>query len=132
MIRGFYCMKPHEEWLYKAHNDLRAAEELVKIKPPILDVTVYHAQQCGEKALKAYMAYKNKQVERVHDIRALLERLIIIEPRFVAIREDALTITPYATLYRYPGALLQPDQTEAEEAVESAKRILHFIEELIG
>ena len=125
-------MKPHEEWLYKAHNDLRAAEELIKITPPILDVTVYHAQQCGEKALKAYMSYKNKQVERVHDIRALLERLIKNEPRFVVVYEDALTITPYATLYRYPGELLQPTQTEAEKAVESAKRILHFIEELIG
>ena len=78
------------------------------------------------------MSYKNKQVERVHDIRALLERLIKNEPRFVVIHEDALTITPYATLYRYPGELLQPTQTEAEKAVESAKRILHFIEELIG
>jgi HEPN domain-containing protein len=100
-------MKPHEEWLYKANNDLRAAQELIKLVP-------------------------HKKVERVHDIRAILEKLIIIEPRLGAIREDALTITPYATLYRYPGDLLQPDKKEAEEAVESAKRILRFIEELIG
>jgi HEPN domain-containing protein len=43
------------QWLIKANNDLRSAEQLFKAEPPLLDTAVYHCQQAAEKALKAYL-----------------------------------------------------------------------------
>jgi len=66
-------MKQHEAWLLKAENDLKSAEKLVKGSSPILDTSVFHAQQCAEKALKAYLAFKKQPLQRTHDLVPLIE-----------------------------------------------------------
>jgi HEPN domain-containing protein len=45
-------MKPHDEWLFKAGNDLESAEYLLTSKKELFDIVVYHAQQCAEKAVE--------------------------------------------------------------------------------
>ena len=44
-------MKPHEEWLFKADQDLKSAQLLYDSPENLLDIAVYHCQQCAEKAL---------------------------------------------------------------------------------
>ena len=41
-------MKPHEEWLYKAEHDLESSEFLLTSSNPLLDIAIYHTQQCAE------------------------------------------------------------------------------------
>jgi len=48
-------MKQHNEWLSKAQNDLRSAKKLISDEDPIYDTAIYHAQQCAEKSLKAFL-----------------------------------------------------------------------------
>ena len=47
--------KTHEvnQWLLKADNDLRSAQQLFKAEPPLLDTAVWNCQKTAEKALKA-------------------------------------------------------------------------------
>lgn len=66
-------MKPHEAWLYKAENDLKSARKLIENEPVLLDTAIYHTQQCAEKALKAYLAFKQQPVQRTHDVALLVE-----------------------------------------------------------
>jgi len=46
-MAGSY-MKPHEEWLFKAEHDLESSRILFRDENSILDIAIYHTQQCGE------------------------------------------------------------------------------------
>ena len=50
-------MELYEAWIYKADHDLRSAELL--FANALNDTAIYHAQQCAEKSLKAYLEFKN-------------------------------------------------------------------------
>ncbi len=66
-------MKLHESWLIKARSDLRSSKKLIKGDDPVLDTSIYHIQQCAEKGLKAYLAFKKQPIEKTHDIGLLVE-----------------------------------------------------------
>jgi HEPN domain-containing protein len=45
-------------WIRKAESDLKTSIHSLKIKPdPPFDTICFHAQQCAEKYLKAYLTY---------------------------------------------------------------------------
>ncbi len=48
-------MELHDQWLEKATRDIRTASLLLESEESLLNMVVYHAQQCDEKALKAFM-----------------------------------------------------------------------------
>lgn len=37
-------MKPHEEWLFKAENNLSSADLLLNSSKPLFDIAIYHTQ----------------------------------------------------------------------------------------
>jgi len=120
-------MLPHEEWLYKARNDLASARVLFSAANPILDTAIYHAQQCGEKALKAYLSFKRKDIERTHDVRVLAELCARIDKDFQIIAADAIFLTPFATAFRYPDiSSMEPEQDDVASAIQSAERIFEM------
>ncbi len=61
-------MKLHEEWLFKAENDLESAKILLNSKKPLYDIAIYHTQQCAEKSLKAYLTFKKMEIEKIHNL----------------------------------------------------------------
>jgi len=61
------------EWVAKAENDLvNAARVLRTPKGCPTDTVCFHAQQCIEKYLKAYLASKKRDFPKTHDIRLLI------------------------------------------------------------
>ncbi|WXG41970.1 MAG: HEPN domain-containing protein [Candidatus Freyarchaeum deiterrae] len=53
-------------WIKKAENDLITAENLLNILPePPLDIICFHAQQCAEKYLKAFLIYHGIEFEKL-------------------------------------------------------------------
>jgi hypothetical protein len=50
-----------------------------------------------------------------------------VEPRYADLMEEAERLTPYATLYRYPGDALSADANEFDQAYHDAEKILNFI-----
>lgn len=50
-----------------------------------------------------------------------------IDKTFLSYQEVALRLTPFATVYRYPGDEMQPDLTSFSEAFEDAQAIYQFI-----
>jgi HEPN domain-containing protein len=54
-------------WIKKAENDLITAEHSLDIKPdPPTDTICFHAQQCIEKCLKAYLVEQEIEFEKTH------------------------------------------------------------------
>lgn len=126
-----YCMSKHKAWLAKAGSDLRSAIKLSRDDDDTLDTTVYHTQQCAEKALKAYLVFKNQRVQRTHDLQKILELCSQYDASFKQLLSDALDLLPYAIYSRYPDDYFSIDREEALEAIKKAKNILSFVKNKI-
>lgn len=114
-------------WMAKARRDLASARRLLEGSPPFLDTAVYHAQQAAEKALKAYLTACDEPFPKAHDLVLLLELCRRHGPSLAFLQEAAITLTPYATLYRYPDVVMEPDAADAQSALSHAAQVLASI-----
>ncbi|HEY9171212.1 MAG TPA: HEPN domain-containing protein [Verrucomicrobiae bacterium] len=116
-------------WLTEAHSDLRSARALAALAEPATDTAVYHYQQTAEKALKGYLAFRGRPLERTHDLERLLELAIALEPSFAPLDAQADVLNPCATAFRYPDMLdVQfPSVAEVSSAIEHAQAVYDFV-----
>ena len=119
------------EWLTKASRDLMAAEILIDHEPPVLDAACFHCQQAVEKSLKAFLVWQAVPFEKIHSLTYLMDLCQSREPGFASLREQAEALTPYAVEVRYPGELLDVDQREAADALESAQTVWEYVSTLV-
>jgi HEPN domain-containing protein len=98
---------------------------------PYLDTAVYHCQQAAEKAMKAFLTARDMVFEKTHNLVALLALCTPLEHGFEQWEEVAEMLTPYATEFRYPGTLLEPEKSEAEQALAAAEAFVEFIGQLL-
>lgn len=118
-------------WLIKAKRDLDSAARLVDDADPYLDTAIYHCQQAGEKALKAFLVFHELPFAKTHDLRLLAMQAAGIEPRFAAWREVVALLTPYATEFRYADEPLEPDEATFDEAFNAATALYRFVLSLL-
>lgn len=83
-------MKPHEEWIFKAENDLASSSYLLSSPEPLFDIAIYHTQQCAEKSLKAYLTFKQKEIENTHNLKMLVEICSGIDNNFNDLIDDCI------------------------------------------
>lgn len=116
-------------WMEKAWRDLEMAQRAVAVMPPFYDMAVYHCQQSGEKAVKAFLVLRGLVFEKTHDIELLISLAREIEPGFSKLSDAADALTPYATRFRYPNATfsLEPLPAEFLEALDHATSIYDFV-----
>jgi HEPN domain-containing protein len=111
-------MKPMTcEWVAKAEGDFAMVERESRArKNPSYDGICFHAQQCAEKYLKSRLCEAGVALAKVHDLVALLELALPVEPLWEAYRADLAALTDYAVSFRYPG------QSADREAAKDARR----------
>ncbi|PKO21401.1 MAG: hypothetical protein CVU38_14875 [Chloroflexi bacterium HGW-Chloroflexi-1] len=114
------------EWLTRAEHDLRVAEFLLTMPDPPPESIGFHAQQCAEKALKAFLTLRQVHFEWRHDLNYLIDLCAPFDSSFEQFRADADELTPYAVEYRYPDALPLISLASAQSAVDTARRIYTF------
>ncbi len=62
-------------WLAKAAADLRAADlEVATPEADLFEDVAFHAQQAAEKALKAFLAWKDEPFRKTHSIEDFAAR----------------------------------------------------------
>ncbi|MBI2302246.1 MAG: HEPN domain-containing protein [Armatimonadetes bacterium] len=109
-------------WLAKADEDLLVATHSLGLGARCPTAVVcYHAQQCVEKSIKAFLVDQGTPFPYVHDI-GLLHGLVALSDRFSLSSHDERELTLSATAMRYPGGGT-PSLAEAEAAVETARRV---------
>ena len=92
------------EWVAKAEGDFAMVEREARArKNPSPDGLCFHAQQCAEKYLKARLCEAGRRVEKVHDLAALLDSVVRVEPLWESYRADLAYLSEFAVRYRYPG-----------------------------
>lgn len=111
-------------WLTFAEEDLNLAAHAMNIgadETPYR-LIAYHAQQCAEKYLKAFLVYHKVDFPYTHSIGRLL-RLCGELAAWPQNLKDAKELTPYAITARYPGEDEEVTAEEAERAIDLAQHV---------
>lgn len=112
-----------KQWLAYADEDLRLARHALKLRSGApYRLVAYHAQQCAEKCLKAYLVRGKIDFPYTHNISLLLE-LCAGESKWADEITEAEELTYFAITTRYPGEGKSVTKKEALRAVEIAARV---------
>ncbi len=116
-------MKPiSAEWVAKAEGDFAMMERECQVeKDPNCDGICFHAQQCAEKYIKARLCEADMAFGKIHDLVALLEQALEIEPDWEVFCEDLAYLSDFAVAFRYPG-----ESADRESALEARRRCRLF------
>lgn len=118
------------EWVAKAEDDLKNAAHTLRLGRACPTGTVcFHAQQCVEKYLKAYLVWQGVYFPKTHEIEALVA-LMPGKVRPTLSAEDQALLTEYAIGPRYPGWRDVP-LSEARRAVALARDARKHVRSLL-
>ncbi len=120
-----------QSWLTKAQHDLAAARKLSADPDSYLDIAIYLCQQAAEKVVKGFLVFHDRRFGKTHDIEAIISLAIPFEARFSEWLGVGQRLTPYSTVFRYPGERLEPDRSEFEQALQEAQDLYNFVLSLL-
>jgi len=109
-------------------GDLQAAEQILKLpdgRCPF-DTVCFHAQQCIEKSLKAFLTSRGTPFPKTHDLGRLLH-LCADASRLARDLSGIEGLTDYAVGARYPGPEEPIGRSEARQAMRLARRAYRTI-----
>lgn len=116
-------LKTVMQWLTFADEDLNMASDALSCgRSRSYRLIAYHAQQCTEKCLKAYLVFHEEDFPYTHNIRRLL-KICGKYATWPLNLKSAEELTPYAITARYPGENMEVTQAEAEIAIEIARKV---------
>ena len=125
-----------EIWLKKAKDDFVFAEAGWR-ESKIVSVTCVLSQQAAEKALKSLLELENISIEetpslKTHRLVDIIEECRKYYPQVESFTDDCDKLTVYY-FYRYPADIpLNLTEEDAAFALETADKILRFVEEIIS
>ncbi len=125
-------MKPQtKEWIQKAEGDFIIAGRAYRTRTvPVYDGVCFHTQQCLEKYLKARLCEAGIEIPKTHDLSALLDSVLPVEPLWEPFRPILEDLTSYAVAFRYPGETA--DKEIAHDALKKCRGIRIAIREFFG
>ena len=123
------------EWVKKAEEDFTTIEQLfIEGKRPPLAVVCFHAQQCVEKYLKAYLIEHSISFEKSHNLTILIDLALPLQAEWNIHRDAMAILTNFAILSRYPDEMFinrKITQDAVDIAIEMREIISSRIENRI-
>lgn len=114
------------EWINKAEGDLITAQREYRArKLPNFDAACFHAQQCVEKYLKAWLCESDKNIPMIHNLSELAALSSEIDKTFLVLEPELKELNSYAVHTRYPGENASKD--DAFVAIKITKNARSFI-----
>ena len=113
-------------WIEKAEHDVRTAEAAVDLSRPITDTAAFHCQQAVEKMLKAYLFWRDRDFEKIHDLRALTLECAGFDGAFRELLDRVGPLSGYAVRFRYPGPN-DPTVDEVHAALAVVREVREFV-----
>ena len=118
------------QWISKAEMDLVAAKRLMKEDPlTVSEIIGFLCQQSIEKYLKAYLAFKNYDFRKTHDLEELRDICAKFDKDFEHF--DYFNLTEYAVEFRYSSDEFAPGQEEIEYFISLAEKTKNLIIEKV-
>ena len=112
------------EWIRLAKDDLDTARLGTDLVSP--EILCFHAQQAVEKALKAVLVGQPEDFPYTHDIEELLTTLEEAGVPCPVASPEAIRLTRYAVLTRYPGLAEPVTSEEYQSALQLAEKIVQW------
>jgi HEPN domain-containing protein len=111
------------EWVRCAEEDFDVANALLRRRTKTAANSIgFHCQQCVEKYLKARLEESSLKAPKTHDLIALVQLLLPLEPLWAAFAPELRRLNDYAVKFRYPGhAATRADATEALKACRAIR-----------
>ena len=107
-------------WIEKAEHDFLAAKHsMLLVDRGLTDIACFHAQQCAEKYLKAFLLLLGVHFPKTHDLRLLID----LVPRTAPLKlplEEVVWLNRYSIEGRYPGDWEPIAVAEARSALKTA------------
>ena len=122
-------MRSHKLWLERAIEDIESAKVLAD--RDLYGTASYHTQQCAEKTFKAFLAFKEQEIRRTHDLVFLVRLCSKIENSFIKLEEQAENLKQYNIRGRYPDDYIELDSDDIQELIRDAEDILSFVKQFI-
>jgi HEPN domain-containing protein len=108
-----------------AESDLKTLKTLIDNEGPY-DTACFHAQQVVERCLKAFLAFHEKKIPKIHDLEEL-QRLCLEITMVKELQElDLSEITDYAVEMRYD-LEFWPEQNTVDDALKIAEKVKKII-----
>ena len=125
-------MKPlTAEWVQKAEDDFVVAQKMFRArKQPVYDAVCFHAQQCAEKYLKAYLQEHDQDIPKIHKLLDLLKLCKEIDTSLEILLPDLKELERFSVNVRYPGT--SADKDEARIAFKAAQAVKVFLKQRLG
>ncbi len=114
------------EWAQKAEADHAAATWLFQAPAGFhVDAICFHAQQCIEKYLKAWLQEAGIAFRKSHDLEEFLNLILPVKSVWSTWRKDFIVLTAHAVDFRYPGKSAKPsDSQHALKVCEEVRRAI--------
>lgn len=113
-----------EEWVRNAEEDY-AMMKRAQDPTPYPNSICFHAQQCIEKYLKAWLQAANLPVPRTHDLEELLRLSIQTRPAWRTWQTAFSAFRPFAVDTRYPGHAATT--ADAQHALQTCMSVRHAV-----
>ena len=117
-------------WWQLAQTDARVARLVMDASPPAWHLVCFLAQQAGEKAVKALLELHHQPIPRSHDITLLVE-LLRGQVAVDGVLDDAILLSGYGVMPRYPHPSFAATQEDATDALDAAQRLLTWAESVL-
>lgn len=119
-----------KKWLKNAHSDLALAS--IDLPDGVMyEQLCFHAQQAAEKSIKALLIHLSVEFPFTHNIQLLIG-LLPSDIQNMPIMADAISLTPYAVLTRYPGEIDVVTDDKYLEAIKTSKSVVEFVESYVS
>ncbi len=118
------------DWLRRARSDLALASVPLP-QGALYNELCFHAQQAVEKSLKAVLVRYGVEFRKVHDIDYLMS-LVPSEVSLPAEAEQVVDLTSYAVTFRYPGDYEDVTKDAYQEAIQAARVVFAWAEQIVG
>ena len=118
------------EWQERADEDLLSLKALLKHQEGSPSTGCFLAQQAVEKLLKSVLVFHGAELEKIHDLLVLLNKIKPYEPEISQFSEDVAVLTRYYIETRYPGDYPEFTWKECEDAFKIAEKIMEYVKQL--
>ncbi len=120
------------DWVKKAEEDYLVIKAIIKSDYNPVSGILFHAQQCAEKYLKAYLSFKGKEIAKIHDLVSLHQFCFEIDSTFSIIKNDLIYLDGFAVAPRYPDEFAEYEISDAITAIECCNRSREICRRLLN
>ena len=114
-----------EKWIRIAAGDLKVAKKLfVPYDETEGSFICFHLQQCCEKYIKAFLIYKDSEVEKIHNLFYLQQKAKQFNNELE--KFDFKNLNDFAVQFRYPGEDILPDKEEIKYYIDLCENLQKF------